>query len=241
MLHKTRGIVFKTTDYSESSVIVQVFTEKFGLQAYLINGVKKPRAKISRNMLQPLHLLDMVVYHKPNGNIQRVAELKNAPILKTVPYDVVKSSLVIFLNEVLYKAVRQESADENLFNFIFYSIEWLDNQEQGLANFHLLFLVQLSRYLGFHPERNEAGSASYFDLKDGLFINKRPEHNLYLAPPYTQYFNLLIDKNYEELLEIRLPNDIRRYLLDRLIEYYALHIEGFGQIRSHEVLEEVLG
>ncbi len=241
MLHKTRGIVFKTTDYSESSVIVQVFTEKFGLQSYLINGVKKPRAKISRNMLQPLHLLEMVVYHKPNGNIQRVAELRNVPVLKTIPYEVVKSSLVIFLNEVIYKAVRQQETDENLFNFIFYSIEWLDNQEQGLANFHLLFLVQLSKYLGFHPERNESTNVHYFNLKDGLFVGKRPEHNLYLAPPYTQYFNLLIGRNFENLIEIRLPQDVRRFLLDRLLEYYALHIDGFGQIRSHEVLEEVLG
>lgn len=240
MLHKTRGIVFKTTDYSESSVIVQVFTEKFGLQAYLINGVKKPRAKISRNMLQPLHLLEMVVYHKPNGNIQRVAELRNVPVLKEIPYDLVKSSLVIFLNEVIYKAIRQQETDETLFNFIFHSIAWLDHQEAGLANFHLLFLVHLSRYLGFHPEKNEA-ETSYFDLKDGLFVSKRPEHNLYLAPPYTQYFNLLIGRNFEDLAEIRLPNDIRRFLLDRLLEYYALHIDGFGQIRSHEVLEEVLG
>ncbi len=239
MLHKTRGIVFKTTDYSESSVIVQVFTEKFGLQSYLINGVKKPRAKISRNMLQPLHLLEMVVYHKPNGNIQRVTELRNVPVLKEIPYSLVKSSLVIFLNEVIYKAIRQQETDETLFNFIFHSVEWLDHQEGGLANFHLLFLVHLSRYLGFHPEKNET-ETSYFDLKDGLFVSKRPEHNLYLAPPYTQYFNLLIGRNFEDLPEIRLPNDIRRFLLDRLLEYYALHIDGFGQIRSHEVLEEVL-
>ncbi len=240
MLHKTRGIVFKTTDYSESSVVVQVFTEKFGLQAYLINGVKKPKAKISRNMLQPLHLLEMVVYHKPNGNIQRVAELRNVPVLTSIPYNVVKSSLVIFLNEVIYKAIRQQETDPNLFNFIFFSIEWLDHQEQGLANFHLLFLLQLSKYLGFHPERNEAGNAAYFDLKDGLFIASKPEHNLFLAPPYTQYFNLLIGKSFEDLPEIKIPNDIRRFLLDRLLEYYALHIDGFGQIRSHEVLEEVL-
>lgn len=240
MLHKTRGIVFKTTDYSESSVVVQVFTEKFGLQAYLINGVKKPKAKISRNMLQPLHLLEMVVYHKPNGNIQRVAELRNVPVLTSIPYNVVKSSLVIFLNEVIYKAIRQQETDPNLFNFIFFSIEWLDHQEQGLANFHLLFLLQLSKYLGFHPERNEAGNAAYFNLKDGLFIASKPEHNLFLAPPYTQYFNLLIGKSFEDLPEIKIPNDIRRFLLDRLLEYYALHIDGFGQIRSHEVLEEVL-
>src|ERR1700748_1892988 len=128
MLHKTRGIVFKTTDYSETSVIVQVFTEKFGLQSYIINGVKKAKAKISRNMLQPLHLLDMVVYHKNAGNVQRISELKNSPVLQTIPYDVIKSSLAIFLNEMLYKSLRQQSADENLFGFIFSAVEWLDHQ-----------------------------------------------------------------------------------------------------------------
>ena len=95
MLHKTRGIVFKTTDYGETSVIVQVFTEKFGLQSYIINGVKKPKAKISRNMLQPLHLLDMVVYHKKHRQVQRYQiELgkKSRSQLQTIPYDVIKSS-----------------------------------------------------------------------------------------------------------------------------------------------------
>jgi DNA repair protein RecO (recombination protein O) len=125
MLHKTRGIVFKTTDYSESSVVVQIFTEKFGLQSYIINGVKKPRAKISRNMLQPLHLLDLVVYHKSAGNVQRISELKVSPVLQSIPYDVIKSCIAIFLNEVLYKAVKQQSADEQLFDFIFNAIEWL--------------------------------------------------------------------------------------------------------------------
>src|ERR1700733_4423184 len=134
MLHKTRGIVFKTTEYGKTSVIVQIFTEKFGLQSYIINAVKKPRAKISRNMLQPLHLLDMVVYHKNTGQVQRIAELKNSPVLQTIPYDVIKSSLVLFLNEVLYKAVRQQSADGHMFDFIFTAIEWLDNQTEGVAN-----------------------------------------------------------------------------------------------------------
>ena len=142
MLHKTRGIVFKTTDYGDSSIIVQVFTEKFGLQSYIVNGAKKPKAKISRNMFQPLHLLDMVVYHKNTGNVQRIKEVKNAPVLQTIPYDVIKSSLAIFLNEVLYKAVKQQSADEDLFEYVFNAIEWLDHQNEGLANFHLFFLIQ---------------------------------------------------------------------------------------------------
>ena len=239
MLHKTRGIVFKTTDYGESSVIVQVFTEKFGLQSYIINAVKKPKAKISRNMLQPLHLLDMVVYHKNTGQVQRVAELKNSPVLQTIPYDVIKSCLVLFLNEVLYKAVRQQSADENLFEFVFNAIEWLDNQTEGLVNFHLLFLTRLTRYLGFYPDL--ASNADYFDMKNGVFSKYKPEGFSYLSPPHTQNFYSLLQCSFENIHQLRFSNDERRYLVQKLLEYYALHTEGFGHIRSHEVLEEVLG
>jgi DNA repair protein RecO (recombination protein O) len=241
MLHKTRGIVFKTTDYGETSVIVQIFTEKFGLQSYMINAVKKPKAKISGNMLQPLHLLDMVVYHKNTGNVQRVAELKNSPVLQTIPYNVIKSCLAIFLNEVLYKAIRQQSADENLFDFVFSAIEWLDHQTTGLANFHLLFLTQLTRYLGFYPDCYPAANADYFDMKNGVFSQYKPDHTLYLSPPHTQNFNLLLDCSFENITAIKFTNDERRYLLGKLLEYYALHIEGFGHIRSHDILEEVLG
>jgi len=241
MLHKTRGIVFKTTDYGDSSIIVQVFTEKFGLQSYIVNGAKKPKAKIARNMFQPLHLLDMVVYYKNTGNVQRIKELKNSPLLQTIPYDVIKSSLAIFLNEVLYKAVKQQTADEYLFEFVFNAIEWLDHQTERLSNFHLFFLIRLTRYLGFYPDRYLAGKADYFDLKNGVFSNYKPDTILYLSPPHTQNFTALLESTFENILQLKLTNDERRYLIQKLLDYYALHIEGFGNIRSHEVLEEVLG
>ena len=241
MLHKTRGIVFKTTNYGETSVIVQVFTEMFGLQSYIINGVKRPKAKISRNMLQPLYLLDMVVYHKAAGIIQRVAELKNEPLLQSIPYDVVKTSIVMFLNEVLYKAVKHQATDENLFGFIFHAIEWLDHQQEGLANFHLLFLLKLTRYMGFYPEVNMDTNADFFDLKEGVFKHYKPEHTLYLSPPHTEGFNRLLQYSFEDLPRLKMSNDERRYLLAKLLEYYALHIESFGDVHSHEILEEVLG
>ncbi|GAA4925102.1 DNA repair protein RecO [Mucilaginibacter defluvii] len=240
MLHKTRGIIFRTTDYSESSVIVQIFTEKFGLQSYIINGVKKPKAKIPRNMLQPLHLVDMVVYHKNNGSVQRISELKATPVLQTIPYDVIKSCIAIFLNEVLYKAVRQQSPDEQLFGFIFNAIEWLDHQTSGLANFHLLFLVQLTRYLGFYPDRANADSSAYFDMKNGVFTNWKPESTLYLSAPHTQNFAILLKINIAKPEQLKIDNSERRYLIDKILEYYALHVEGFGNIKSNEILEEVL-
>src|ERR1700761_1561031 len=242
MLHKTRGIVLKTTDYGESSVIVQVFTEKFGLQSYIINGVKKPKAKINQNMLQPLHLLEMVVYHKGGGsNVQRISELKNAPVLQTIPYDVIKSSIAIFLNEVLYKSVRQHSEDIHLFDFIFNAVELLDHQTEGLANFHLLFLIQLTRYLGFYPDRFMMDEADYFDMKNGNFCRYKPDSVLYLSPPHTQNFSKLLSTSFENMAQLKLSNDERRYLLAKLLDYYALHIESFGMVRSHEILEEILG
>ncbi|HXI01003.1 MAG TPA: DNA repair protein RecO [Sphingobacteriaceae bacterium] len=240
MLHKTRGIVFKTTDYAESSVIAQIFTEKFGLQSYLINGVKKPKSKIRTNMLQPLHLLDMVVYHKPAGNMQRVAELRQLPVFHSIPYDVIKSSIVIFLNEILYKAIRQQTADDILFEFLYKSIELLDRVDGGLANFHLYFLLRLTKFLGFYPDRTTEGTNDYFDLQNGAFLKYPPTHQLVLHQPYTTYWTQLLKANFENLENIQIPVTERRILLNEIIHYYQLHIEGFGQIKSHRVLEDVL-
>lgn len=240
MLHKTRGIVFKTTNYSESSVVVQVFTEKFGLQSYLINGVKKPKAKIQMNMLQPLHLLDMVVYYKPSGNIQRVAELRQQPVFLTIPYDIVKSSLVLFLNEVLYKAIKQQTADDILFEFLYHAIEILDRMEEGAANFHLYFLLRLTRFLGFYPDMTHAETASYFDLTNGNFSKQIPPHASLVEQPYTRIWLDLLKSNFDNLHLLHISSTDRRVILAKILEYYRLHIEGLGQIKSHLVLEEVL-
>jgi DNA repair protein RecO (recombination protein O) len=240
MLQKTRGIVFKVTDYGDNSVVVQIFTEKFGLQSYLINGVKKSKARISRNMLQPLHLLDLVVYHKNTGSIQRIKELKNDPVLQTIPYDIVKSSIVLFLNEVLYKAIKQNAPDEFLFNYIFHSLQWLDEQDSHIVNFHLVFLTGLTRFLGFFPDATHDTDAAYFDMKNGVFTKYKPESLQYMSPPHTQNFYQLLHCKFETIGTLKISNEERRYLVTHLLEYYALHIEGFGSIRSHEILEEVL-
>jgi DNA repair protein RecO (recombination protein O) len=241
MLHKTRGIVLKTTDYAESSVIVQVFTEKLGIQAYLVNGIKKPKAKISRNMLQPLHLLDMIVYHKNTTGLQRIAELKCAPVLTNIPYNVVKTSMVLFLNEVLYKAIKQQTDDSPLFDYVFNAVEWLDKQnETAITNFHLLFLTKLCRYLGFYPEASFDSSDDYFDLKEGQFKRYKPLHPLYIAPPLSMVFNTLLKTSFDDLHTLNISTAHRRQLITKLLDYYALHMEGFGNIHAHEVLEQVL-
>lgn len=241
MLHKTRGIVFKVTDYSESSVVVQIFTEKFGLQSYLINGIKKPKSKIRLNSIQPLHLLEMIVYHKTSGNIQRLSELRHQPVFQSIPYDIVKSSLTMFLNEVLYKSLRQHEPDEVLFEFLFHAIEILDSLNSGLANFHLYFLLRLTRFLGFYPDKTFASPAAWFDLKDGIYSKVQPPHSLIIEPPYTDLWINILNSNFDNLHSLHIPGPDRKVLLEKILMYYRLHIEGFGDIKSVGVLEEVLG
>lgn len=240
MLHKVRGIVLKTTNYSESSVIVQVLTDQFGMQSYLINGVKKPKAKIKLNMLQSLHLLDMVVYHKPNTNMQRVAELRQTPVFRTIPYDIIKTSIVIFLNEVLYKSIRQQAADERLFDYIFNSIAWFDESEEINPNFHLSFLLKLTRFLGFLPNEQRRADQIYFDLQEGEFVSRPPIHTNYLQLDDAIGFISLFNTPLEKINEIKFSNTQRRFLLDKILVFYTLHTASFGEIQSHKILEILL-
>nr|WP_294896059.1 DNA repair protein RecO [uncultured Pedobacter sp.] len=240
MLHKTKGIVLRITNYAESSVVAKIYTQKFGLQAYLINGVKKPKAKIPLNMLQPMHLLDMVVYHKPNGNMQRVKDVSSAPVLQSIPYDIVKSSIVIFLNEMIYKSIKQQHEDEVMFEFIAKSIELLDHSEHGIANFHLIFLLKLTRFLGFYPDLGGAEKFNFFDLKDGVFVSSQPPHTFFIEADLKTYWLQLFKNSIENFDSLKMTSAVRKVLLNKIIEYYSFHIEDFGVVKSHEILEEVL-
>lgn len=240
MLHKTRGIVLKTTLYSETSVVVQMFTEKFGIQSYMINGVKKPRAKIRMNMLQSLHLTDLVVYHKPNIGIQRISELLPTPVFRSIPYDLIKSTMIIFLNEVLYKSIRQQHADEHLFNYIFNSLCWIDETAQANPSFHLAFLLKLTRFLGFAPSMEHKTDQSYFDLQEGEFKSLPPLHPYFIQKKEALLFIQLFTTSFENLNEIKMDNATRRIILDKILVYYNLHTASFGEIKSHQILEDVL-
>lgn len=240
MLHKTSGIVLKTTNYAESSVVAKIYTEKFGLQSYIINGVKKPGAKIRMNMLQALSLLDLVVYHKQNGNMQRISEARAAPILQTIPYDIVKSSIGIFINEMLYKSLKQPAHEPQLYNFLQNAILFLDQTTENCANFSLVFLMKLSGFLGFSPDISFADSYNYFDLLNGGFINAAPAHPHYLDEKSASDWAILLRCPLSESHLLGIKTSQRKFLLGKIILYYTLHTENFGVVNSHSVLEEVL-
>ncbi len=240
MLHSVKGILLRATSYAESSLIAVVFTDKFGLQHYLVQGAKRPKAKIKANLFQPLHLLDLVVYHREGRSLQRIAEARQQPALTSIPYEIRKSSIALFLNEILYKSVKQQGEDLSLFQFIYHHVVWLDSVSHVPADFHIYFLLHLTKYLGFFPERPEKVS-SYFDLKEGRFTQLHPPHSNFLGGQQTkQFYDLLILRldDLGKLFKTKITD--RRILLSALIDYYRLHIDHFGDVQAHLVLEEVL-
>lgn len=239
MLHKTRGIVLHTTEFSETSLVVKIYTELFGMQTYLVNSVRKKNAKVRPSVFQALSLVEMVVYHKERGGIQRISEIRSAPALRSTPFDVMKSSMALFINEVLYKSIREEESNPRLFDFLFQSIQWLDVHEPANPDFHLLFLVQLSRYLGFFPVNNYSEMQSIFNLQEGCFEKSSPPHPFFLAPPLSIHFHRIMYHLPDFSVSLGIPIPEKRELLERILEYYELHLSGFGNIRSHKVLEEI--
>lgn len=236
MILRTQGIALKLTNYAENSVVAQIFTKDHGLQSYLIQGAKKPKSKIPLAILQPFHLLDLLVYHKDTNQLQRVKEAHQYPVLRHIPLDIVKSAIAMFLNEVLYKVLRHQNPDPVVFHYVADSIQWLDQASTKLGNFHLIFLIGLSRYLGFYPIRTEK---PYLDLLEGVFTDTLPAHAHFIAEPTTSLFRTLMRTSYETMHQVTLSKEDRRYLLEKILDLYRLHTENFGEVRSLLILEEI--
>ena len=222
MLHKTRGIVFRFTKYGDSSIIVTIFTELFGLQTYIVNGVRSKSAKGKIALFQPLTLLDLVVYFKENANIKRIKELRCLHQYQTLQTDVRKSSIAMFINEVLNKTVKEETHANEQFEFMLDSLISLDDQKKGYENFHLIFLIKLSRFLGFGAHHSD-------EVLTGRLTGKEEEELL----------KKLIVAEYGDTFVI--TQEQRRALLEILLRFYSSHIDSLGEIRSVQVLKEVMG
>lgn len=240
MLHKTKGIVFQYFNYSETSIIVRIFTEVFGLQSYIVKGIRSKQTKASLAYFQPLNLLELVVYQRENKSINHLKEVRAAFPYQSIPADMLKRSILFFLNELLTKSIREESANKPLFDWLYHSLTWLDLSEKNLVNFHLIFMLQLTRMLGFYPKKSKTADLSFFDLREGQFVNKTPDHPNFISGEEVFKFADLLETNLETPANIQLTTTERRKLLDALIVYYRLHLPGFGEMKSVKVLKEIL-
>ncbi|MBL7137294.1 MAG: DNA repair protein RecO [Bacteroidales bacterium] len=240
MLYKTRGIVLHSVKYSESSLIVKVYTEIFGLQSYLLKGIRSQKAKTKPALFQSLSLLDMVVYHKEKSSLHPVKEVRLAAPTHSISSDIRKSSIALFLAELIYRTIREEEANTALFEFLWNGFILLDAVEEPFSNFHLLFAIKLSRYLGFKPQGNRSEYNRFFHLREGSF------HPLYSSPDAcldeqeSAWFFQLIKTDLDQLSQLSFPAKVRSNLLDKILLYYRFHLPGFKEIRSHEILHTVL-
>lgn len=233
MLVKTRGIVLNFIKYRETSIIAKVYTEELGLQSYMVNGVRQKAGRIA--LFQPFTLLDMVVYTSQKGGITRISEYKCDYAFSSIPYDIRKSSMLLFLSEVLSHTIREEEENKPLFEFLYQSIRQFDKMEQDFENFHLEFLLQLSFFLGFGPTSGEEVTSQVAFSSKQASIDGRP------AILHFQVYEDLLDQLLHQAHQVQIPNGkVRRELLQIIIRYYQLHVEKLGEIRSLQVLSEVL-
>jgi DNA repair protein RecO (recombination protein O) len=239
MLNTVRGLVLHHIQYRESSAIVYMYTDLFGRQAYLANSVRGKKARFRSNLLQPLTLLELEAYHKERRELQRLKEIRNYVPYQSIPVDPYKSSQVMFLAEILYKVLREEDPNADLFHFLENSLQFLDTAVEHTVNFHLLFLVQLTRYLGFYPERRTGENGHLFDMRDGHFRDAVGLHPDFFDEPASAVLSVLLNTNFESLRTLKINHDERVKFLDYFMDFYRLHVSGFGKVKSLSVLHEI--
>jgi len=239
MLITTEGIVLHFIKYGESSVIATIYTRDFGRQSYLVNAARSKKSKNKASLLQPLFLVDMVAYQKQTRELHRIKELKSNQVYQNIPFNITKSSLAIFLAEVLYKSINEQESYPEMYDFIKNSLLYFDLMETGASNFHLWFLFRLTEYLGFFPETNRVGFQGWFDMKIGAVVHFQPSHPFYANKEATEYLMKLSALKIHEISEFVISRSMRDTLITVLVDYYQLHFDDLGEIKSLNVLREV--
>jgi len=237
MLHPVKGIVLRCVRYGDTSVITKVYTDKFGVQSYLINGVRAAKSRSRQALLQPLTLLNMVVYHREHKNLQRVREMTFDHVFTHVPFNIARSSVAMFVTEVLNKTLKEEAANPDLFQFLHEAILNLDSDDFA-PDFHVYFLARLSQLLGFAPANHWSAGHRFFDLEGGNFVEEEPVHYHVVETEDARAFSILFRQQQVEHEAFSKAQRLR--LLDDLLLFYRLHIEGFGKLKSYKVLQAIL-
>ena len=243
-LHHTRGIVLRTVKYGETSVIVSIFTELFGLQSYLVNGMRTSTKKGSgkANLFQPTAILEMVVYHNELKQLQRIKEFKWGLIYSSILSDVKKNAVALYMVELVTKCLKQPESNPDLYYFIEDAFKHLDESDgQVAANFPLYFALHLPVFFGFRIQDNFSAKNSVLDLQEGIFIEQHPFHSQYLDNQHAEIVaQILRAQKPDELEQIKLHHEFRRKLLAAIEIFYGYHINDFGRMRTIPVLQEIL-
>ena len=237
MLVTTEAIVLSKTNYSETSLIVRCYTRSDGIKSYMIKGVKQGRnGKKNIALFQPLHQLEITAQHKRNSGLSIPRSIKLSKPYQTIPYAMDKIAVMLFLSEVLSSALREEEANTSLFNYLTNSLSWFDMQDD-MANFHILFLLSLTKYLGFYPDVRDKDHP-YFDMKNGCFTSRKSSH---VKDDITtiSVFKAFLGTNFDTVSEVLVSTKERKQMLELLMQYYQIHLQGFSRPKSLNILHEI--
>jgi DNA repair protein RecO (recombination protein O) len=239
MLEKTTGIILHQIKYTDSGNIVQVFTRKFGRQSFLVRGIRTRRAGKQNVHLQPLSIIDIVLYYKESRGMQTLKEYSVSFLPGDIYNNIVKTSMALFLGEVLTTVLKEESPQEDLFDYIRDSIIYLDRLDAGYSNFHIAFLCGLSSFLGIEPGRKPVDEKCFFDLLNGAFLPVPPSHSNYASREISEILSGFFNSSWDDMNMITLTGSIRNEILSTLLKYYSTHLPSLKKINSLDVLKEV--
>ncbi len=239
MIQKTRAIVLSSLKYSDNSLIVKLYSEKFGVIPVMIRYGSSKKSRLKANIFQPLFLLMLDMDYKPNKNIQHCKEISLDLIIDEIPYDTVKMSIAMFLSEMLSSLLQEEEANTDLFIFLHNSIQLLDSIQTGTANFHLVFLYKLSKYLGIYPIDNYSENLCCFDLSKGCYSTPQNNSKFIVDNEISKYLHTIANCDFADLENIKINGKLRSKILDALILYYKYHFHEVTAIKSLDILKQV--
>lgn len=238
MIVKTKGILLHHIRYTDNSIIAHFYTRNYGKVPMVVRGVTGKKGTNRNIYFQPLYLFNIEFYKRETRELQTLKELSLAFTPSEIPVNIYKSTIALFLSEVLYSVIREEEVNHQLFDFIESSVKALDNLRDGAENFHLWFLINFAAFAGIGPTPTE-NPQSYFDLESGMFTETMPLHSNFLDPVLSGIFNFFLISDLDNISEAHLSANERITLLEHLVNYYSLHLAGLRKIRSLQVLNDV--
>ena len=240
MYQKLTGIVLHTLKYNDTSNIVDIYTEQVGRASFLVKIPRSRKSGVSSVLFQPLTMVELEADVRPTSNLHRIREAKQLYPFRSLPYHPYKSSIAMFLAEFLYRALKEEASNEPLFAYLTYSIRWLDECEgRPFSNFHLVFLMRLSRFLGLYPNVEDYTEGCYFDMLNACFTPLMPKSGAFLKPDEAARIRLLLRMNYETMHLFGMSRTERNRCLMVINDYYCLHLPDFPMLKSLDVLKEL--
>lgn len=241
MLQKTEGIVLRVLKYNDKSNIVHIYTASNGRASFLLPLAKSKKSVLRNVLFQPLSIIEFEADFKDNATIFKIVNAKSAFPFSSIPYDPFKISIALFLSEFLYRALKVENEDESLFGYLMTSIKWLDECRRGFSNFHLIFLLKLSKFLGLYPNDDSYKKGYYFDMTGSCFTADTPKTGFYLSVQESEVFHTILNSNYDTMDNLKLTREQRNRLLVIINDYYRLHVPDLPTLKSIDVLKEIFG